>query len=313
MQSLDPSLLSEGDALPAPSRELVTLCHELMLHADIDSGRPRRAYLLLDRWQANPLASAFEARYPEQAAARCAVPDPMFKGREHDAPCLVQLPDDSWHREPGGASAQVFAQEWLAGLLGVAWDASLQRLSRQHFCAVLLSKAGPKAISRHLARLGDQWPEGASTLRLFRYHDARVMQRVWPTLAPAQQRCWLGPIDQWWALRQPWGAWTLEEDDERARWQVRWFGPNEAPPKSPSQLDIRRLFNATQWAMAHVAPVGNRVWARCAQRGIAVQNQPDGEAMDRLLKQGIASRLSDEDLENFVWRGWQIEKSEGEK
>lgn len=313
MQTLDASLLRDGEALPTPSRELVKLCHALMRPASTGTAPPSRAYFLLDRWQGNPLATALEARYPEEAAARSAVPDPMFKGREDDAPCLVQLHEELWQGEPGAASAQVFAQDWLADLLGAAWDASLQRLARQHLCAVLFSKSGPQTVSRHLACLGDQGVEGTTTRRLFRYQDARVMQRVWPTLTSAQQRCWLGPVDQWWTLHQPWGTWALDEEDERARQPVRWFGPNEAGSMAMSQLDIRRLFNAAQWAMAHTSPVGNRIWTRWAQRDVPEKDQLDGEAMDRLLRQGIASGLSGEDLEEFVWRAWQEEQREEKK
>ncbi|AXW63996.1 hypothetical protein CJO94_19650 (plasmid) [Ralstonia solanacearum] len=309
---LDPA--SADPAVPHPDytarcQELAAGYHALRRRQEPDE-RPLRAYLLLDIWDGNPLAAQLSEAWPEAAAGRAAVPDDFYAGREGEAPCLVPLPDSVL---PDGATdnlAEVRAQEALARLLEAASRQASQRLVRQHFCAVLFSTDSAAWVARYLASLGFQYPPGSSTARLFRYQDPRAMQRVWPVLSAAQQGMWLGAVEAWWSLTQPWGPWAMEDlvaADDTAVPAPPWFKAERpvVPDGQTETLMLSRLMNAEQWWRAHSSPVGNRVWARFAQRGISSQAQPDAKTMAQLLGKGQELGLTDSNLQDFVWCSWQ--------
>ncbi|TYZ39889.1 hypothetical protein C2U35_24835, partial [Ralstonia solanacearum] len=199
---------TRADAIEPPSdymarcRELAAGYHALRQRQAPDE-RPLRAYLLLDIWDGNSLAEALSETWPEAAAAREAVPDDFYAGREDEAPCVVPLPDEVLPDGGTDTLAQVRAQETLARWLEDASRQASQRLVRQHFCAILFSPDSAAWVARYLASLGFQYPPESSTARLFRYQDPRVMQRVWPALSATQQGMWLGAVEGWWSLTQP--------------------------------------------------------------------------------------------------------------
>lgn len=271
-------------------------------------GRSLQAYLLLDAWDDCPLAAALSETWPQAAAARVAIPDEFYAGREDEAPCLVPLPSCVLPDGCTDTLAEVRAREFLAGWLEEAGKSIRQRLVRQHLCAVLFSTDSASSVARHLAGLGYQYEPGSRTARLFRYQDPRVMQRVWPMLPSAQQVLWMGPVQAWWSLRQSWGPWDGRElfsgEVEISSAAPAWFKAEkpivpQAQPETPAWLN--RLMTADQWRVAHWAQVGNRIWLRFAENDIPRQAQPDGNLMLQLLEAGASLGLDEHNLEDYVW------------
>ncbi len=313
LSALEQDLLSPAStdaAVPQPDymarcQELAAGYHALRQRQEPDE-RPLRAYLLLDIWDGNPLAAKLSEAWPEAAAARAAVPDDYYAGREGKAPCVVPLPDSVL---PDGGTdnlTEVRAQEALARLLEDAGKQASQRLVRQYFCAVLFSSDSAAWVARYLASLGFQYPPGSRTARLFRYQDPRVMQRVWPALSAAQQGMWLGSVEAWWSMAQPWGPWSTEDLVAAADATVPappWFKAVRpmVPDGQTETLMLSRLMNAEQWQRAHSAPAGNRAWMRFAENGIGSDEQPDGKLMQELLATGTSHHLDERNLEDFIW------------
>ena len=292
-----PTLADLGQALQAPaiartgdmSPDAIARCQELAVayhmrkRQQASEDRPLRAYLLLDRWKGGAIGAELSKVFPEADVARAAVPDAFYAGREDEAPCVVPLPDIALPDGGADTLAQMRAQETLAGWLQTASQQAYQRRVQQDLCAVLLSTDSAARVAQHLAKLGLQYSPGDHAARLFRYQDPRVMQRVWQTLSSAQQDIWLGGIQAWWTLMQPWGPWAPEDLTAvegrplaipvwfRAERSTGWSGRADA-------LMLNRLMNAKQWQAAHSVPVGNSVWARFAQRGISSEVQPDAAA-----------------------------------
>ena len=291
----------------ARSQELAAAYHSRK-HQQAPEDRPLRAYLLLDRWDGSAVAAELAEVWPEAAEARAAVPDAFYAGREDEAPCVVSLPEVAL--PDGGTStlAQARAQEILAEWLQAASRQAHKRLAPQDLCAVLFSTDSAGWVARHLAKLGFQYPPGSASARVFRYQDPRVMQRVWPELGAAQQGIWLGGIQAWWTLTQPWGPWTQEDLMANVEHPVptpAWFqAQRPAASDGRTELLLHRLMNTDQWHAAHSAPIGNRVWAGFARRGLPSQAQPDARTMTRLLKKGHALGLSETDQQDFVWCSW---------
>ncbi len=301
---------STDAAVPHPDymarcRELAAGYHALRRRQE-PGERPLRAYLLFDIWDGNPLATQLSEAWPEAAAARAAVPDRYYAGREGEAPCVVPLPDNVL---PDGATdtlAELRAQETLAGWLEDASRRASQRLVRQYFCAVLFSADSAAWVARYLASLGFQYPPGSRTARLFRYQDPRVMQRVWPALSAAQQGMWLGAVEGWWSLTQPWGPWATEDlvvPGDAAVPAPPWFKTERpmVPDGQTETLMLSRLMNAEQWRHAHSAQTGNQAWMRFAENGIDPHEQPDADLMLQLLAAGASHHLDGLNLEDFVW------------
>ena len=293
--------------IAAPDLRCLELCRELasgyhMLGQRDADGRS------LHTWDDSPLAVAVSEAWPEAAAARVAVPDEIYAGREGEAPCLVPLP--SYALPDGGASsfAEVRAQEFLAGWLETAGKKIYQRLVKQHLCAVLFSRDSARTLAQHLAGLGFQYEPGGRTVRLFRYQDPRVMQRVWPALSGGQRVSWLGPVLAWWSLEQPWKPWGADEliatEADISLSELAWFKAEKsvAPGGEPTApILLNRLLNAEQWRQAHWTPVGNQIWLRFAENGIPQQGQPDGSLMQQLLETGASLNLDGQNLEDYVW------------
>jgi hypothetical protein len=280
-------------------------------------GHPLRACLALEHWHANALTAAIEQRYPAMAEQRVAVPDRHFKHREDDAPCLVPLPED-WTRPSTDPAVVGLIANDLTEWLTQAWLHAEQRQMRQPLCGVLFSEASPVAIADHWAGLGDQTSPADGSARLFRYQDARVMQRAWPLLSDAQRQAWLGPVRQWWALEQPWGPWSfadlVQQDVTATSREPEWFRafvrPDNAEALSSSAAG-RLGFELAQWHAAHSAPAGHRVWARLAGNDVPPDRQPDGAAMSRMLALGQSLGLNDDNLEDFVAVTWRAHASAG--
>lgn len=281
-----------------------SLCDEL--HAQLAAARTMHARLLLDSWADNAVASMLEDQHPALSAERLAVPDEHFVHREDEAPCLVPVPRALLN--PG-------SRQFLAELLAQAWRHALQRQARQPLCAVVLGHADAASIARHWSDLGHQRPPDAMPARLFRYQDPRVMQRVWPLLHPSQRTLWLGPVEQWWSLSQPWGPWdpaqyTSDGEIRRADPPPRWFRAT-APQRDTANFDGAHigktcaLLDRSQWDAAHATPYGHRTWARLARQRVPVEDQPDGDTMLRLLTDGRQHGLDGSDLEEYVICTWQ--------
>lgn len=273
-----------------------------------DSSEAPIAWLLLDSWLDNPMGEAFEVDFPEHADARVAVPDPFFEGRENSAPCLVPLPQ-TMQREVPDSLAEAKAQQWLTSQVAMAWLAARQRMVPQPFCGLLLSRASGHAIAAHLLRLGFQMRGKEEAARLFRYHDPRVMQRLWSHLSTAQQDAWMGPIDSWWSLLQPWEPWHPDE-------LIDGIPPVTAVPawqkvvrphtrEAEYAMCSSHLLDDRQWSWADASPIAGKVWQTLAGDGVGVALQPDGSTMDRMLAQGIAVGLAGENLEAFVKESWR--------
>lgn len=280
-------------------------------------GRPLRAYLLLEHWQANALTAAIEERYPAMAEERVAVPDRHFEHREDDAPCLVPLLQGWAAPSTDPAVVRLIAED-LPAWLTQAWLHAEQRQRRQPLCGVLFSESNAVAIASHLADLGDQLSPADGSARLFRYQDPRVMQRAWPVLSDAQRQQWLGPVRRWWTLEQPWRPWSLadlvQQDVIATSREPEWFQAFVRPDDAealPSSAVSRLSFDLVQWHAAHSAPAGHRAWARLAGNDVPVDRQPDGAAMSRMLALGQKLGLNDDNLEDFVEVSWRAHLPQG--
>lgn len=302
-------LAQPGTSLYAQVLALVRIfaghCHA---RANDESSEASIAWLLLDGWIDNPMAEAFEVDFPEYAAARVAVPDPFFEGREDSSPCLIPVPL-TMQREVPDSLAEAKAQQWLTSQLTMAWLASRERLVPQPFCGLLLSRASGHAIAAHLLRLGFQMRGKEEAARLFRYHDPRVMQRVWSHLSTVQQNAWMGPIDTWWSLMHPWEPWDPDEliDGIPPVTTVPAWHKIVRPYTGGVEVAMcsGHLLDHGQWSWADASPIAGKVWQTLAADGVSVALQPDGAAMNRMLAQGIALGLAGKNLEVFVQESWR--------
>lgn len=267
---------------------------------------PLRAYLLLEAWEGNPLAAAIAGAWPEASTERAAVPDDFYTGREDEAPCVVPLPASALPDGTTDTLEQGRSRDALARLLEIASRQAHQRLVRQGLGAVLFSADSPAEVAQHLRMLGFQYPPESRAAKVFRYQDPRVMQRVWPELSATQRNMWLGPVQAWWSLTQPWGPWALEDmvaTEDAAVSVPVWFKAEQPmePDRRPEGLVLNRLMDAKQWQAAHSAPIGNRVWARFAENGVIAGEQPNANLMRQLLAIGTSHHLDEGNLEDFVW------------
>ena len=310
---LDPT----GDQFSAPPADAIARCQELAAayhtrkRQQAPDDRPLQTYLLLEKWDDSAVAAELAHIWPEAAESRAAVPDAFYAGREDEAPCVVPLPEIAL---PGGGTstlAQARAQETLAGWLQTAGRHAHKRLVPQDLCAVLFSTDSAGWVAQHLAKLGFQYPPGSASARVFRYQDPRVMQRVWPELSAGQQSMWLGPIQTWWSLTQPWGPWAPEdlmESGERVGPPPAWFKAEHptVPEKKTGALMLNRLLNAEQWHAAHASPSGHRSWAALASTRTPVAQQPDGAVMSAIIARGQRLGLDDQDLDAFIELSWLL-------
>lgn len=296
--------------------QFIALCKSLSQgYADLASkAGPREsicASLLLDRWNEAELAEDFTSHFPIEASQRIAVPDSHYKGREDSAPCLVPMPSAMFPAPSGtGSLAEAKAQEQLARWLELTWQQSQKRLVNISLCAVLFSDQPITKVANHFALLGVQMPPGGGPSRLFRYQDPRVMQRAWPRLSRNQQMRWLGPVSQWWAIVQPWGAMDLGQligDDLTNSADPHWFCAHgsDTGAKPTSGHEIHQLFQKEQWQCAHGTSAGNLVWQRLAMDAIRLEDQLDGRQMNSLLDMGNTLGLAGRDLKDFVWCSWR--------
>ncbi|KHK52933.1 hypothetical protein PI87_19400 [Ralstonia sp. A12] len=310
---LDPVSEQASDA----PHDAIALCEALAAdyHArkrrQAPEDRPLRVYLLLDRWDGSQFAVELSDAWPEAVAERVAVPDAFYAGREGEAPCVVPLPDIALPDGSADTFGQVKAQETLARWLLATNQQAYQRLVRQDVCAVVASADSAASVAQHLAKLGLQYPPGDRAARLFRYQDPRVMQRVWPELSATQQGAWLGPMQAWWTLMQPWGPWAQEElmaSDARTVPSPVWFKA-EQPTIQDAQTEalmLNRLMSARQWQAAHASPWGHQSWAALASVKVPMDQQPDGVAMSAAIAQGQRLGLDDQDLEAFIALSWLL-------
>lgn len=269
-----------------------------------DADAPVHAFLVLNRWAENPLAEVIESMFPDMAQQRCAVPDRLFTDRLDEAPCLVPLANEM---TPGAAADLPHIQSVravLAGWLAFAWNQALLRLARQDLCAVVLSRLPASRIAAHWTDLGDQRPPNGGASVLFRYQDPRVMQRMWPLLTSSQRLHWLGPVEQWWALAQPWGAMP---DGMHADW---FHARRPAGPVASEGLSLHR-FTAEQWHAAHAWGPANRIWRDYADHGVGPDRQPDAPTMLQLLADASQLGLIGVNAEDYVHCSWLHEASGG--
>ncbi|MGO4608720.1 DUF4123 domain-containing protein [Variovorax sp. 2RAF20] len=287
------------------------------------------ACLVLERWEANPLAAHLQEHHPTLADERADVPDEIYKDRPEAAPTLVPLPADWTSDAPCDQTRAVLRT--LAVALASAWQQARRRLAEQTLCGVVFSPATPATIAMHWNCLGFQTSPIDGHDKLFRYQDARVMQRVWPVLDDAQRSSWLGPVTEWWSLEQPWGPWASAEafgqgdetdgTEDASGHQPEWFIASrfalaraslQAPGRLPSREAMRHLLHLAQWHAAHSASAGNRAWFRMASRQVPVGRQPDGMTMAHLLGHGAGMGLSREsDIADFIDASWRTDLHAG--
>lgn len=266
---------------------------------------PQRAYLLFNRWEDNPLAQELSEQFPKWARDRVGVPDSYFEHSEERAPCLLELPEELVVPVPGFKTRAL--HEWLAHCLEATAKQVSERFTKQDFCGVVISPASERTITRHWVDLGDQLPPHSEDSVLFRYQDPRVMQRVWPSLSPLQQRRWLGPITQWWSLLQPWGAFGNKPEP------AQWF--HTKAPVLPHGGEVggspRNLFDEAQWFLSGVSPDANSIWRSYARHNIPPEAQPDPDCLQQMLADAARMKLQDLDLEDYVWITWMHAPKEG--
>lgn len=266
---------------------------------------PQRAYLLFNRWEDNALAQGLGEKFPQWARDRVSVPDSYFEHREERAPFLLELPPELVLSSPGFKRAPVLA--WLADCLEVAAAQAEERVTSQDLCGVVISPANEQAITRYWVGLGDQRAPYAEDSVLYRYQDARVMQRVWPALDPSQQTRWLGPVTQWWSLLQPWGPFS--DPPEPAQW-FQAKGPLRAHG-AVAGGSPRDLFDEAQWFLSGVSPQANLIWRGYADNDVPPPAQPDAHSMVQMLEDGQRLGLGDLNLEDYVWTTWLQNPKEG--
>ena len=266
---------------------------------------PQRAYLLFNRWDDNPLAQALEEQFPKWARDRIIVPDRQFEHRAEHAPFLLELPEELILYTLDIQSVRVRA--WLAECLAASAQQAGERIAKQDFCGIVTSPAPAQAIARHWVGLGDQRPLYQDERVLFRYHDARVMQRVWPALSAHQQSRWLGPVTHWWSLVQPWGPFGCAPE------APQWF--HAEAPMLPHEVQPggspRDLFDEAQWFLAGISPQANQIWCSYAKHNVAPQAQPDVVSLLQILEDAARLDLVGLNLEDYVWITWQHKPKEG--
>lgn len=266
---------------------------------------PQRAYLLFNRWDENPLAQALEEQFPKWARDRVIVPDRQFEHRAEHAPFLLELPEELILPSPDLLSRPV--REWLAQCLAFTAQQVGKRILKQDFCGIVISPASAPAITRHWVGLGDQRPPFQEESVLFRYHDPRVMQRVWPALSPLQQSQWLGPVTYWWSLVQPWGPFGDAPEP------AHWF--HAKAPVLPHGAEVggspHDLFDEAQWFLAGISPQANLIWRSYADNNVPPEGQPDADSLIQMLADATRMRLEGLNLEDYVWITWLHNPEEG--
>jgi hypothetical protein len=265
----------------------------------------QRAYLLFNRSGGNTLAQELIEQFPKWARDRCAVPDSYFQHRSERAPFLLELPDELLTLTSGVETKAV--RSWLVHCLQFAATQVDERTTQQDFCGLVISGESERTIARHWVDLGDQLPPGSQDSALFRYHDPRVMQRVWPTLSDSQQSRWMGPVMQWWSLVQPWGP--INDAPEPTQW---FRATNSTLPSGTSAVaSPRYLFNAAQWFVSGVSPDANSIWRSYADNNILPLAQPDPQSMVQMLADARDMGLQELNLEDYVWITWMHAPKEG--
>lgn len=262
-----------------------------------------RAYLLLESWNDNAIATEIQQRFPVLASSRYAVPDRHFEYREDDAPCLIPLTGAFALSASADLDSTFRARQALVDWFTHASEQATQRLAKQELCALVFSDVEAASIQRHWVQLGDQKPSAGSGSRLFRYQDPRVMQRTWPTLAAWQKVQWLGPVTGWWAIAQPWGPWTARIGSPPAWFALQRSELEEQSLATTTSTHVR--LDSAQWRAAHTTPTGNRVWSRYRDEQVPTFDQPDGRTVDRLINDGWRLGLKGVNLEDYVWCTWR--------
>lgn len=138
------------------------------------------------------------------------------------------------------------------------------------------------------------------------------MQRTWPLLSSAQQRQWLGPIDAWWALNQPWGPW----EDTAASAEIpvaAWFCVERAEAEAQApRASLNALLDTWQWHAAHASPQANAIWGGYAEQQVPAVHQPDADTLLRLLGDAYRLGLRDANAEDYVYATWRHDAPEGQ-
>jgi len=258
----------------------------------------QRAYLLFNRWEGNPLAEDLELQFPKWARDRFTVPDRQFEDRAEHAPFVLELPEELILLASDFQSQGLC--NWLARCLAFSAHQVKKRTLAQDFCGVVISPASARAITHHWVSLGDQRPPHGEESVLFRYHDPRVMQRVWSALSAFQQSRWLGPVTHWWSLLQPWGPFSDTSEP------VQWFHA-KAPVLScgaEAGGSARDLFDEAQWFLAGTSPQANLIWRSYADNNVPSEAQPDPDNLMLMLADAARMKLEELNLEDYVWITW---------
>lgn len=165
----------------SPTEELQRLSERLFSLAK-DHGH---VFVLIDRFNPLPEAIATSIKAAAfDAGEQCALHDPIFGEAEHLAPQLLQL--------------TVQQLPLLHALAEVAVQAALDP-EQPDTCVsgfLVAPDSSTKRLAVHLSRHFD--PATYDGRRIFlRFHDPRVLPRLWDLLDGEQRRNLLGPIDRW--------------------------------------------------------------------------------------------------------------------
>lgn len=199
------------------------------------------------------------------------LPDPYFAQEPEAAPVLIAWPTEA-----------AAAQQMLRDVLDLALKQVPMRTGQQRLGALLWSQQPVEAVLDHLMVLAAlRSPEGESVL--YRFQDPRVLQWLWPSLSDQQKLQWLGPLQHWWAVEQPFGPWVHEGD-----WRGQWWQMTSQPqgPQAPEPTP-HTLLNAKQWQTAHTAAAANRVWGTLHTMSFEAELQPDAATLKRWLSEAV--------------------------
>ena len=260
------------------------------------------AYILLNSWRDNAFADAFAEAFPDQAARRTAVPDPFFVNQEDEAPVLLPVPDLLLPNGLPAAYPEAEAEQWMARQLTVSCHKTAQRLGVVPIGAVLVSDRPVAELASHLLALGMQ-PTPIGGAAVFRYQDPAIMQLLWPVLDDVQRAAWLGPVTQWWSLRQYWEPWDLLNPPPC---DTPWWRVQTQRLAETSRVARPLRLDAAQWNRAGFHRSAQESWMELFIDTPDVTEMPEGPLMLRMLADAAALGLTSNDaLKDYIWLTWR--------
>lgn len=240
-------------------------------------------FVLLDRF--NPLPEALVASIEDvalEADGQCALSDPIFGDAEHLAPQLLRL--------------TVQHLPLLDALAEVAIAAALDpKQPPTCICGFLVAAdRSTKGLAAHLGRHLDPMTHDGRKI-LLRFHDARVLPRLWHLLDAEQRGNLLGPIDRWLLLSRDGDLAELQMPDSKAG------SPRARIFLSESAMDGALRIEVLNLAIRSL---------RTAEHAISLNDDAKiDQAIVRAQRMGLSSP---EDLAAYAALAWQWPTNHGE-